>query len=130
DKPNDEKNKPDEPKADASPPPGPAIGQAAPEFNLQKLDGRSVQLSSFKGKILVLMFGSYSSPSFRQRAAMIQDLARETGSHASFLIIYTKEAHPKDGWQVERNREQKILVPAHSDAASRIAAAKSARETL
>ena len=35
-----------------------------------------------------------------------------------------------DGWQVERNREQKILVPAHSDAASRIAAAKSARETL
>jgi peroxiredoxin len=109
---------------------GPAVGDAAPAFSLQKLDGRPVQLSSFKGKILVIVFGSYSSPSFRQRALAIQDLAREAGAHASFLLIYTREAHPKDGWQVERNRDDEIELPAPHDQAGRIAMAKKARDAL
>jgi len=130
DKPQPDAPKADDPKADATPPPGPGAGQAAPTFALQKLDGRSVQLSSFKGRILVLVFGSYSSPSFRQRAPQIQELMQSEGSRASFLIVYAKEAHPKDGWQVERNRDEKIALAQHTDMPSRIAQAKQMRETL
>jgi hypothetical protein len=78
----------------------------------------------------VLVFGSYSSPSFRQRAPQLQVLSQGESSRASLLIIYTKEAHPKDGWQVERNRDDKIAIPAHADMQSRIAQAKQAREAL
>ncbi len=36
----------------------PMIGQAAPAFSLQSLDGRRVALSDFKGKYVVLHFGA------------------------------------------------------------------------
>jgi len=35
-------------------------GQAAPDFTLKGLDGQEVTLSSFKGKPLFLIFGSYT----------------------------------------------------------------------
>src|SRR5262249_21749346 len=61
--------KPDAPKGNGKPdgdgkramaPPGSQIlrvGQEAPAFALERLDGRNVQLSSFNGKVLVLLFG-------------------------------------------------------------------------
>ncbi len=36
----------------------PMIGQAAPAFVLQSLDGRRVALADFKGKYVVLHFGA------------------------------------------------------------------------
>ena len=117
--------------ASAEPPPsGPASGNPAPDFKLDKLDGRSVELSTFKDRVLVLVFGSYSSPSFRRRAASIQQLSRELGSGASVLIIYTREAHPKDGWQVERNRDDNVMIASPKEQADRIAQAKQARDAL
>jgi peroxiredoxin len=44
--------KKEEPKKDMAA--GPAIGQAAPDFTLKDLDGKSVKLSDYKGKIVVL----------------------------------------------------------------------------
>jgi len=37
---------------------GPDVGQPAPDFKLKLLDGKEVQLSSLKGKPVVLVFGS------------------------------------------------------------------------
>ena len=78
----------------------------------------------------MLWFGSYSSPSFRQRAPLMIELARDYSTRANFLIIYTKESHPKDGWQVERNKDDNIEITTASDLNARKATAKLARDSL
>ena len=116
-----------------APPSGPdrlEIGQAAPDFKANKLDGLSVQLASFRDKYLLLAFGSYSSPSFRQRAAALDELRREFGVRVSFLVIYTREAHPSGSWEVDRNSDANIKVADHKDEAARREAARAARDQL
>jgi hypothetical protein len=78
----------------------------------------------------VIVFGSYSSPSFRQRAAGIEALARQFGSRAQFLIVYTKEANPTGQEDVQRNKEEGISVEPHKDAAARLAQAEKAKSEL
>jgi peroxiredoxin len=107
-----------------------AVGQQAPAFRVTKLDGTAVQLDSFQGKLALIAFGSYSSPSFRQRILSLEDLRREYGSRVSFLIIYTREAHPAGQWEVDRNREQQISIPDHKDLSQRKEMAKQARTKL
>jgi len=109
---------------------GPTVGQEAPAFILEKLDGRNVQLSSFGGKILVILFGNYSSPSFRQRAAAFEEFKRENGRRAEFLIIYTRESHPVGESQVERNKQAGISVEQPADIKARKALARQASEAL
>jgi Spy/CpxP family protein refolding chaperone len=106
------------------------VGQVAPDFRLTKLDGTPVQLSSFKGKILLLAFGSYTSPSFRQRAAALDELRRDYGVKISMLVVYTREAHPAGGWEVDRNRDAEIAVPDHKDLLKRRDVAREGRDRL
>jgi hypothetical protein len=106
------------------------LGGKAPAFELTKLDGKPVQLSSLSGRVGVIVFGSYSSPTFRQHAAQLESLSKQYGSRASFLIVYTKEAHPAGQWDVDRNKEEGISVEAAKDAAARKAQAEKARESL
>ena len=109
---------------------GAKIGTPAPAFELTRLDGKPVRPSSFAGRVGVIVFGSYSSPSFRQRAPDIEALAKQFGSRAQFLIVYTKEAHPAADWEVERNKDAGIAVEAHKDAAARAAQAEKTEHAL
>ena len=108
---------------------GAKVGTPAPAFELTRLDGKPVRPSTFQGRVGVIVFGSYSSPSFRQRAPEIEALAKQFGSRAQFLIVYTKEAHPAD-WEVDRNKDAGIAVEAHKDAAARAAQAEKAGHAL
>jgi hypothetical protein len=94
------------------------------------LTGRSIALSSFKSKPLVIEFGSYSSPSFRQRAATMEILQRQYEMRVDFLIVYTKEAHPVGGWEIDRNKDENIRVPAAGDMNARKIAARDAKQAL
>jgi hypothetical protein len=105
-------------------------GMRAPDFALKRLDGQVVRLASFEGQPLVIVFGSYSSPSFRQRAAALEQLKREFGQRATFLVVYTKEAHPKGEWEVERNRDEEIAIEPHKDLDGREAMAQKAKDAL
>jgi hypothetical protein len=95
-----------------------------------RLDGRAVPISTYKGKPLVLIFGSYSCPSFREHAKGLDELQRRYAAKANFLLVYTKEAHPVGGWEVQRNKDAEISVPQAKDEAARLAAAKLARTKL
>ena len=39
---------------------GPVIGSPAPELDLKNLDGKSVTLKSYRGKVVVLVKGGYT----------------------------------------------------------------------
>ena len=109
---------------------GPAIGASAPDFTLTKPDGAQVSLASMKGRVVVLVFGSYSAPTFRNRAAALEKLKSELGTRATFFVVYAREAHPTGEWEVARNKEDGVSVEQARTADARRAAAQTARDKL
>jgi hypothetical protein len=120
---------PPEPLLDA---PGVSPGQPAPDVTLKRLDGTNFAPAAFRGKLLLIEFGSYSCPSFRQHAAAMEQLKADYAGNSdlALLIVYTKEAHPAGAWEVARNREQRIAVEQPADQAARAALAKKAQAAL
>lgn len=116
--------------ADALPPQTLHAGDAAPEFRLTGLDGKVFELSSLKETPIVLEFGSYTCPVFRSRAAAMEKLRSQYSGRVRFLIVYTKEAHPVGGWEVERNKQEGIRVQQPMDLTGRKALAEEAKQKL
>ncbi len=85
--------------------PGPAVGEAAPDFTLKTLEGdQDVTLSEQLGDLpVVLVFGNFTCGPFRSQSGNVEKLYRRYSDRASFLMVYVREAHPTDGWQMERN---------------------------
>lgn len=126
----DSAERPAPPQAAAQPAPKVAVGQPAPELSAARLDGTAVKLSNYRNRPLVLIFGSYSSPTFREKAAMLNDLAKDYRGRAEIVIVYTAEAHPVGTPEVERNRDDKVRVEPHKTAKDRESAARDAKAAL
>jgi len=118
------------PTAVDQPAPTATVGQALPPFTLSRLDGRPVTRELLVGKPAVIIFGSYSSPNFRDKLPRLQNLYETYGKKANFLIVYTREAHPAGQWDVQRNIEQGIAVEASTSLEQRMTAARVLRDTL
>lgn len=103
-------------------------GSPAPAFTLTRLSGATVTNKSLAGKPLVLAFGSLTSPAFRDRVPQLEALKNRYRSRANLLIVYTREAHPAGEWQVKRNRDDKLDLPAPATFEERVALAKQLRE--
>lgn len=117
-------------EAPSNPTTGLAVGEMIPDLEIRKLDGSSVQLSSYRGHVLVIEFGSYSSPAFRSRVSGMEQLKNQTGGVAMFLLVYTKESHPAGGWELDRNKDEKISIAQHKSMTDRKNAALKARSAL
>jgi thiol-disulfide isomerase/thioredoxin len=87
-------------------------GDLAPDFSLSSLDGKdTVRLSDFRGKRpVVLIFGSYTCPPFRDVYPTLERLHAAYGGQVAFYYVYIREAHPEDGWKMPRNQREGILV--------------------
>ena len=85
--------------------PGPKPGESAPDFTLKTSDGKEeVQLSKLVGpKPVVLVFGNFTCGPFRSQAGNIEKLFRRHQDRATFAMVYVREAHPTDGWQMASN---------------------------
>jgi thiol-disulfide isomerase/thioredoxin len=94
------------------PPETTRLGDPAPEFALGSLDGKSiVRLSEIRGsKPLVLIFGSYTCPPFRDVYPALERLHGRYGERVGFYYIYIREAHPEDGWKMPRNQRDGITI--------------------
>ncbi len=88
----------------------PALGEEAPDFELPDLEGRRHRLSNLRGGPVVLEFGSYTCPIFCAQISSMESLTRRHDD-ATFLVIYTREAHPGE------------VTPAHRSDAEKVAAA-------
>jgi len=89
---------------------------SAPDFTLPDVaTGKNVSLSQFRGKSpVVLIFGSYTCPNFRDSAGALKKLHAKYGAKAPFLLVYIREAHADGDWQSTRNEREGItLAPAH-----------------
>jgi hypothetical protein len=106
-------------------------GKAAPDFKLLEIDGGSpVQLSSLKGRVVVLIFGSYTCPTLRDRALGLDRLFHDVQGKASVFLVYTREAHPVDGWDIDRNKLDNIQIQQPTSEAARKSIARQAHDSL
>lgn len=78
----------------ALPPPIWKLGSPAPELHVATLAAKHVKLSDYRGKLVVLEFGSITEPAFRLSAAGINWLARKWAGKAQFIVVYQQESHP------------------------------------
>ncbi|MEM7808706.1 MAG: deiodinase-like protein [Planctomycetota bacterium] len=82
----------------------------------------------------VVLLGSYSAPSFRERLRdlpwLVGELRTPGGRSADLLVVYTKERHPSDGWTHADNADAGVVIPQHADANARMEAARMVRERL
>lgn len=92
--------------------PGPAVGDHAPDFALKAADGdREVRLSELPaGKPVVLVFGNFTCGPFRSQAGNVEALYRRYKDRASFVMVYVREAHPTDGWQMDSNNRVGVAI--------------------
>jgi hypothetical protein len=93
----------------------PSVDEVAPAFVAEKLsfDGRAsgdfVSLADYRGKALALMFGSLTCPIYRGQTDRFNEIFQELQDRLAFLLIYTREAHPEDGWQLAINHTQDVV---------------------
>jgi len=106
------------------------VGQAAPPINLVDLDGKKITLDTLPNRPVVLIFGSYSCPAFRDQVRLLNDLAEAHRRRAHFLIVYTREAHALGQWEVQRNEDDGIAIEQHRSLDDRKTQATIARRTL
>jgi hypothetical protein len=103
-------------------------GEAAYDFSLRRLDDpqEPVQLSQFAGrKPVALVFGSYTCPPFRVQLDAVDELYRRYSEGVAFFMIYIREAHPEEGWVLERNRAVGISIHDPTSFDERVAIATS-----
>jgi tetratricopeptide (TPR) repeat protein len=96
---------------------GPAINDPAPPFELQEVGAdKKVSLSLFRGKSpVVLVFGSYTCPNFRDSADTLKSFNNKYGRRIPFYLVYIREAHATNNWQsTENEREGISLAPART----------------
>ena len=110
---------------------GPKVGENAPAFELTNLEGETVTLKSLLGQPIVIEFGSYTCPVFRRKVDQIASLKAEFGEdEVKWVMIYTKEAHPTDGWALDMNARAGIELAQHKTDAQRLECATLAAKEL
>jgi thiol-disulfide isomerase/thioredoxin len=91
---------------------GPALDSVAPDFTLTTVDGKEeITLSKLVGpKPVVLIFGNFTCGPFRSQAGNVEKLYRQYRDRATFVMVYVREAHPIEGWQLESNKRLGVAL--------------------
>ncbi len=91
---------------------GPAVDEAAPDFELRPLGGGdAVRLSDRIGaKPIVLVFGNFTCGPFRSLYPGVEAVRERQKDKADFLMVYVREAHPTDGWAMASNEKVGVAV--------------------
>jgi thiol-disulfide isomerase/thioredoxin len=111
---------------------GPAVGEAAPDFELKTADGaEAVKLSKLVGpKPVVLVFGNFTCGPFRAIFPEADALRERYKDRATFVMVYVREAHPLDGWKMESNTKVGVAVKQPTTTAERAAVCEQFRTRL
>ena len=72
---------------------GPKVGEKAPDFELETVDGNTRSLLQFDGDFLVLEMGSITCPLFQSRRKIMETLDKKIDGVNS-AVLYVREAHP------------------------------------
>jgi hypothetical protein len=110
----------------------PELGDPAGDFTLRRLNSKNtVTLSKqLASKPVVLNFGSYTCPPFRQALEEMEAVYQSHQDDFHFFFIYIKEAHASDGRISRVNVQEQISIPQHLDFGARSHAAAMCQGSL
>lgn len=97
---------------------------------LTRLSGDKVTLEELyssdeaAGKVTILNFGSYTSPTYRHNLAALEAAAARFPSVVLYHV-YILEAHAKDGWEIQENIAEGICVQQPKSLEERLSVAES-----
>ena len=86
---------------------GPKVGTMAPDFSATTLDKKTIKLSDFRGKTVVLEAGSGTCPATIGTTSDMQKLVREY-PNITFLLLYVREAHPGERVPAHASFDEKL----------------------
>jgi hypothetical protein len=86
---------------------GPEPGDTAPDFEAVTLEGRTVELSDFRGSWVVLETGSITCPITDSKVHVMDELQKEF-EDVVFVLLYTREAHPGERFEAHDSFEAKL----------------------
>ncbi len=86
---------------------GPKIGELAPDFSAHTLEDKTVHLSNYLGKTIILETGSITCPATIVNTNSMQDLMARY-KEMVFLLLYVREAHPGQNIPAHDSLEKKI----------------------
>jgi len=122
---------------------GPAVGDKAPDFALGVAGGKeTVKLSDLLGrkpvvlsdllgrKPVVLCFGNFTCGPFRAIYPDVEAIYDRFKDHATFVMVYVREAHPTDGWKMEQNTRAGVALAQPTTTEERGAACAQFRKKL
>jgi peroxiredoxin len=95
-------------------------GDRAPEFRIQALDGRSVSLADFRGKVVMVHFWATWCPPCVEEMPMLEQLYRSLGS-ADFKILAVSVDEGRAGAVAEFMQKNKLSLPALLDPGKSVA---------
>jgi hypothetical protein len=112
--------------------PGPALGEAAPDFALKTISGREeITLAKLIGpKPVVLVFGNFTCGPFRAQGGNVEKLYRRYKDRATFVMVYVREVHATDGWSMESNARVGVATPQPRSYDERVAVAQTCSARL
>ena len=114
--------------------PGPGIGEHAPDFTLETVDGdEEITLSEVRAegeRPVVLVFGNFTCGPFRSHAGNIEKLFESYRDRVDFVMIYVREAHPTDGWHMFDNFYQGYDLDQPTSYDGRVEVARTCQATL
>ena len=64
------------------------VGDTAPDFTLESVDGNSISLSDFRGKVVLLVFTSVKCVDCEKQMPYIEAVYKESGEKLAVLDIY------------------------------------------
>lgn len=112
--------------------PGPAVGEAAPDFTLRSVDrATEYTLSTLVGdRPVVLVFGNITCGPFRGAAGNVQKVYERYKDRANFLMVYVREAHPADGWHMTFNDLFDVKLPQPKSYDERVGVAQTCQRKI
>lgn len=70
----------------------PQIGDKAPDFTLKNIDGESVSLSDFRGKLVLLVFTSVYCAECKEQMPYIEAAFERSGGKLAVLTVYREDS--------------------------------------
>ncbi|HTV46839.1 MAG TPA: deiodinase-like protein [Phycisphaerae bacterium] len=107
------------------------IGAIAPRLNIVDLQFHGIDPDQFRGKPLLVEFGSLTEPAFRLSSSNVEFMAHRWANQVNFLVVYQRESHPAGSSQeLDINKTDGFDLSAPADESQRIAYASEAQSKL
>ncbi|TDL97838.1 thiol-disulfide oxidoreductase ResA [Macrococcus brunensis] len=97
------------------------VGDDAPEFELQKMDGSTVKMSDYKGKGVILNFwGTWCEPCKREMPALSENYEEYKGKNVEVLAIHLRKT-PQQVEQFFSGLKKEVHLPVAFDKDNEVA---------